>query len=213
MYVVCSDSQYIAKKGTQYVPTDDLSRAVQFPSSYHASSALIKLPKQLYKESNWRIMELFSVAAKKDNLYDDDYKGIIDSAFEAPDVMNVNESTDISTDNSMSNDLFSVFDELAEVCRKYNEYIQKVSEELSRLDQELCDVYHYIELTPPLNVVQGYKIYKLLRNILLERRKVKNQLIILKDMSETIDRNKLVSLNGQLHNQKYKPRRLTELFK
>lgn len=211
MYVVCSDSQYIAKKGTQYVPTDDLSRAVQFPSSYHASSALIKLPKQLYKESNWRIMELFSVAAKKESLNEDDYKGIIDSAFLDNELMN--ENTNTSTENSMSNDLFSVFDELAEVCRKYNEYIQKVSEELSRLDQELCDVYHYIELEPPMNVVQGYKTYKLLRNILLERRKVKNQLIILKDMSETIDRNKLVTLNGQLHNQKYKPRRLTELFK
>lgn len=211
MYVVCSGSQYIAKKGTQYVPTDDLSRAVQFPSSYHASSALIKLPKQLYKESNWKVMELFSVAAKKDSLNEDNYKGVIDSAFSEPDVLNDN--TDISSENSVPNDLFSVFDELAEVCRKYNEYIADLSEQLSRLDQELCDVYHYIELEPPLNVVQGYKTYKLLRNILLERRKVKDQLLILKDMSETIDRNKLITLNGQYHNQKYKPRRLTELFK
>lgn len=74
--------------------------------------------------------------------------------------------------------------------------------ELSIVDQKKSDIEHFIELNSNLSASQGYKVYKLLKEVLEERRVIKNQIEELKPPMDFI--------NGvQLTNPKNK----TTLFK
>lgn len=54
---------------------------------------------------------------------------------------------------------------------------KELSSQLSALDKRLVDAYHYIEVSN-LNAAKGYQAYRALREILVERRKVKNELTV-----------------------------------
>lgn len=85
----------------------------------------------------------------------------------------------------------------------------------SAVDKEVTDLQHYIE-QKNLNAYEGYMAYKRLQGILVKRRSIKDELLILKiiesckmepdSISKTISR--IQGLNGR----KYAPRVLTELF-
>ena len=66
-----------------------------------------------------------------------------------------------------------------------------------------------------MNVVDGYNYYKLLHDVLVERRKYKDELqkinIIRGTLSEVMANNLIKSLEGT-NNKQYQPRVLKELF-
>ena len=88
---------------------------------------------------------------------------------------------------------------------KLNEHQITLTKRLSEADLKVTDVQHYIE-NNSFNASDGYKLCKLLQQILQERRGIKNSL-------RSIQRiNKLKNCNISEEEYEYKPRILKELF-
>lgn len=86
---------------------------------------------------------------------------------------------------------------------------------LSKIDQELSDIDHYIEFVN-LNAAQGYKAYKMIKDRRIIRRSIKNELDVLniilgKKISETATDEIQKAISG-MDNRTYEPRVLNELF-
>lgn len=93
--------------------------------------------------------------------------------------------------------------------------IASLNQQLSVADQEVADVYHYIEFNN-LNACEGFKVYKLLQNKLRQRRIIKDKKLKLELFSEltiedVLDGTFETKMNN-LASKTYKPRVLTELF-
>lgn len=87
--------------------------------------------------------------------------------------------------------------------------------QLSKVDQELSDINHYIEFVN-LNAAQGYKAYKMIKDRRIIRRSIKNELDVLniilgKKISETATDEIQKAVYG-MDKRIYEPRVLNELF-
>ena len=87
--------------------------------------------------------------------------------------------------------------------------------QLSKVDQELSDINHYIEFCN-LNAAQGYKAYKMIKERRIKRRSIKNELEVLsiilgKKISDTASDEIQKAIAG-MDKRTYKPRVMTELF-
>lgn len=87
--------------------------------------------------------------------------------------------------------------------------------QLSKVDQELSDIAHYIEFVN-LNAAQGYKAYKMIKVRRIRRRSIKNELDVLniilsKKISETATDEIEKAIAG-MDKRKYEPRVMHELF-
>lgn len=87
--------------------------------------------------------------------------------------------------------------------------------QLSKIDQELSDIDHYIEFVN-LNAAQGYKAYKMIKDRRIIRRSIKNELDVLniilgKKISETATDEIQKAISG-MDKRTYEPRVLNELF-
>ena len=87
--------------------------------------------------------------------------------------------------------------------------------QLSKIDQELSDIDHYIEFVN-LNAAQGYKAYKMIKDRRIIRRSIKNELEVLniilgKKISETATDEIQKAISG-MDKRTYEPRVLNELF-
>lgn len=119
------------------------------------------------------------------------------------------------TDISSSKHIISI---LTDAAAKLNCRHAELVEEESRYDREKTDVEHYIELNAgKLNAFEGYKAYKLLQDILLKRRKVKDEIQILNvvrdKMAITDDIESINERVSELESRSYTPRELHYLFK
>lgn len=88
-------------------------------------------------------------------------------------------------------------------------------QQLSKVDQELSDVNHYIEFCN-LNAAQGYKAYKMIKDRRIKRRRIKNELqvvdiILSKKICETATDEIQKAIAG-MDQRTYEPRVLNELF-
>lgn len=115
--------------------------------------------------------------------------------------------------------LVSEWMERADAMKKeYERLIQRkkdLAEQLRQVSAELCDLEHYIEFHS-LNAVKGYRIYRQLRDCLIRRRKIKDELmcitIFLKAEPHNIMNGNLVRQFSGLRTREYSPRVLQELF-
>lgn len=86
---------------------------------------------------------------------------------------------------------------------------------MSNIDKEVVDIEHYIELSN-LNACQGFLAYKMLRNRLRKRRKIKNELQVLSQLGNCkIDSTMMKDVQDAiklLEHKKYTPRVLVDLF-
>lgn len=92
---------------------------------------------------------------------------------------------------------------------------RELNTELSKADKELTDIRHYIEFYP-LSASKGYQMAKLMKDCLIKRREIKNEI-------EMLERIQVMSVghigNGKgrddldkLADKHYQPRVLKELF-
>ena len=102
-----------------------------------------------------------------------------------------------------------LFDSAATRCKE-------LPQELSDVESEITDIEHFIENTK-LNVRDGYKIYKKLRDLLDRRRRIKYEI----EMVSAINNNRAAvtylnniqsAISNCISNKVYKPRILGELF-
>ena len=75
---------------------------------------------------------------------------------------------------------------------------QALIEELRTVSAELCDIEHYIEFTS-LNASGGYRAYRMLKERLLRRRQIKDELLCISIFLRAEPRN---ILNGNLTRQR-----------
>lgn len=98
---------------------------------------------------------------------------------------------------------------------KLLEYKAEITEELTRINEELCDCVHACEFYK-LDAAKGYKIYKMIRERRVRRRFLKDELqkitIILGMPHSELISGKLQEKFHSLENQHYEPRVLKELF-
>lgn len=90
-----------------------------------------------------------------------------------------------------------------------------LADQLRQVSAELCDLEHYIEFTS-LNAVKGYRIYRRLRDCLIRRRQIKDELmcisIFLKAEPHNILNGNLTRQFSGLRTREYTPRVLDDLF-
>lgn len=106
---------------------------------------------------------------------------------------------------------------ISDAVSKLNRRHFELSEELSKIDRQKSDIEHYIEFNAgKLNACGGYKAYKMLQDILLQRRKIKDELEIVQVARDRIaSPDELARIDTkvkELENRKYTPRELKHLF-
>lgn len=106
---------------------------------------------------------------------------------------------------------------ISDAVGKLNDRRAMLLEELSRYDRQRSDVEHYIELnTGKLNACEGYKAFKLLQDVLLDRRKVKDELQIVQVALDRIAApDELAHIDTkvkELESRQYTPREFKHLF-
>jgi hypothetical protein len=106
---------------------------------------------------------------------------------------------------------------ISDAIAKLNARYVALSEELSKYDRQRSDVEHYIEFnTGKLNASEGYKAFKLLQDVLLERRKVKDELQIVQVALDRIAApDELAHIDTkvkELETRQYTPREFKYLF-
>lgn len=107
---------------------------------------------------------------------------------------------------------------LSDAVAKLNCRHLALSDELSKFDRQITDVEHYIEFNAgKLNACDGYKAYKLLQDVLVERRKIKDELQILQVVKDRMalsdDIENIHERVKELESRKYEPREFKHLFK
>ena len=135
----------------------------------------------------------------------------------------VKENTDVQNDICFRNILD---DSIEEWLSKINTIIdvmsgsdarqQELNGKLSEIDKEIVDVEHYIEFGK-FNAYQGWMCFKMLQNLLKQRRKYKNEIQVLNLIRQCrFDRNSLtvlVQTISDIQNKCYTPRAFPELFR
>lgn len=106
---------------------------------------------------------------------------------------------------------------LSDAVSKLNHRHAILVEEMSKYDRQRSDVEHYIEFNMgKLNACDGYKAYKLLQNVLVERRKVKDELTIIQAVRDRIEfPEELAKIDTHvqaLKDRHYEPREFAYLF-
>ena len=81
-----------------------------------------------------------------------------------------------------------------DILNKFEDRKSILINNLSDLDLEEQDLLHYIE-TEKFNAVEGYKLSKKIKEIRLERRKVKNELALINIFQQSS--NKLINLENR----------------
>ena len=120
--------------------------------------------------------------------------------------------------DDMNTDWKWEMENLISFCSQLKQYRVNLNHMLSEVDKEICDIMHYIEFYN-LDAAKGYKMYKMLKDCRLRRRKIKDEyekvgaaitILANEDLIEKM-KTALKQMKG-LDNRLYTPRILTELF-
>ena len=92
---------------------------------------------------------------------------------------------------------------------------EELIKKLSNIDQELSDVFHYIEFCD-LNAAQGYNAYKMIKERRMKRRIIKNELELVSAISNkkvtVCMESEIEKIIENIQARTYKPRVLKNLF-
>lgn len=191
MYVLYNQKYYLMHNAIgQWTPTPELNESFQFNDKIKADNALANLPKQMR------------------NL------GYFVQQIDAP-------SKPLEIDGFDNLELVNYDSALAQIgsfCDLHDQLVARttwVEYKLQEVENKIQDVLHAIEFNS-YNARDGYKIYKLLHDLRLERRKYKDEQIIADVMKSgfagsnwELARTRV----GDLKDRRYHVREMEELFK
>ena len=198
-------SQYIITDGSRFIYRNHANKYVPTPSEAMADIYTKKQAENIYNRSLPKALKSVFHLEK----YDTPPQGIKQINPLIPHNTKITVHSDnvecwidkISTLNGLADEALHRKDEL--------------TQQLSTVDQELSDIFHYIEFCN-LNAAQGYKAYKLIKDRRIKRRTIKNELevvtaILNKKIGDSIE-DEISKLVDDLETRKYEPRILKELF-
>lgn len=191
MYVLYNQKYYLMHNAIgQWTPTPELNESFQFNDKTKAENALSNLPKQMR------------------NL------GYFVQQIDAP-------SKPVDFDRNTNLDLVDYDSALAQIgsfCDLHDQLVARaawVEYKLQEVENKIQDVLHAIEFNS-YNARDGYKIYKLLHDLRLERRKYKDEQIIADVMKRGFAGSNWELARTRVDNLKdrqYHVREMEELFK
>lgn len=191
MYVLYNQKYYLMHNAIgQWTPTPELNESFQFNDKTKAENALSNLPKQMR------------------NL------GYFVQQIDAP-------SKPVDFDRNTNLDLVDYDSALAQIgsfCDLHDQLVARarwVEYKLQEVENKIQDVLHAIEFNS-YNARDGYKIYKLLHDLRLERRKYKDEQIIADVMKSSFAGSNWELARTRvddLKDRQYHVREMEELFK
>lgn len=202
MYYIGTGKTYITvNRNGKAVATMNFKDAKLFSSKQKAGQFLVSLPRKLYDIStSWEVME------QSEN-----------KPLEPPQEQIKNPQTQPQEDKPKTNteitevDYLNLLDSVSVLKENKKGCLTYLNSKLSDIGQEIVDLEHYIEFNN-LNACDAYQAYKMLRDTLRERRKIKDSITAAQSLYENCNVNKLYDCNDHLHNRTYTPRKLTSLF-
>lgn len=188
-YVLTNDKNWLMYNAAkQFTATPDVNQAQQFATQEKAENARWNLPKPL-----------------KNLGYHVQFIGMADA-----------EPVDINADIEPLEfhdgiEVISAMLDLHKQCAAQQQWLENKP---SEMQSKICDVEHAIEFYN-YNARDGYKMYKRLKELRLERRKYKDALLVCDIMASSFGATDWAELDGRLPNlaeRVYKPRFYPELF-
>lgn len=190
MYVLYNQKYYLMQNAIkQFVPTTELNEAFQFFDKTKAENALANLPKQM-RNLGYRVIQISNTDKPVD----------------------FDQFTDIELVN-----YDSALAQIGSFCDLHDQLVARapwVEYKLQEVENKIQDVLHAIEFNL-YNARDGYKIYKLLHDLRLERRKYKDEIFIRELIDDNIhntDWGKFKSRVEDVKNRQYHVREMEELF-
>lgn len=191
MYVLYNNKYYLMQNAIkQFVPTPEVNESFQFTDKTKADNALANLPKQM-RNLGYFVQQVDAQSKPVD----------------------FDQFTDIELVNY---DL--ALAQISSFCDLHDQLVARapwVDHKLIEVDNKIQDVLHAIEFNS-YNARDGYKIYKLLHDLRLERRKYKDEQIIADVMKSGFAGSnwELVKTRvDDLKDRQYHVREMEELFK
>nr|DAG59102.1 MAG TPA: hypothetical protein [Caudoviricetes sp.] len=190
MYVLYNNKYYLMQNAIkQFVPTTELNEAFQFFDKTKAENALANLPKQM-RNLGYSVIQISNTDKPVD----------------------FDQFTDIELVN-----YDSALAQISSFCNLHDQLVARapwIDHKLTEVDNKIQDVLHAIEFNS-YNARDGYKIYKLLHDLRLERRKYKDEIFIrelIDDNIHSADWGKFRSRVKDVKDRQYHVREMKELF-
>ena len=191
MYVLYNQKYYLMQNAIkQFVPTTELSESFQFNDKIKAENALSNLPKQM-RNLGYFVQQ-------------------VDAPSKPLEIDGFDKSELVNYDSALA--------QIGSFCDLHDQLVARatwVEYKLQEVENKIQDVLHAIEFNS-YNARDGYKIYKLLHDLRLERRKYKDEQIIADVMKSgfagsnwELVRNRV----DDLKDRQYHVREMEELFK
>lgn len=191
MYVLYNNKYYLMQNAIkQFVPTTELNEAFQFFDKTKAENALANLPKQT-RNLGYFVIQISNTDKPVD----------------------FDQFTDIELVN-----YDSALAQIGSFCDIHDQLVARapwIDHKLTEVENKIQDVLHAIEFNS-YNARDGYKIYKLLHDLRLERRKYKDEIFIRELIDDNIhgtDWGKFRSRVKDVKDRQYHVREMEELFK
>ena len=191
MYVLYNNKYYLMQNAIkQFIPTTELNEAFQFFDKTKAENALANLPKQM-RNLGYFVIQISNTDKPVD----------------------FDQFTDIELVN-----YDSALAQIGSFCDLHDQLVARatwVEYKLQEVENKIQDVLHAIEFNS-YNARDGYKIYKLLHDLRLERRKYKDEIFIrelIDDNIHNVDWGKFRSRVKDVKDRQYHVREMEELFK
>lgn len=191
MYVLYNNKYYLMQNAIkQFVPTTELNEAFQFFDKTKAENALANLPKQT-RNLGYFVIQISNTDKPVD----------------------FDQFTDIELVN-----YDSALAQISSFCDLHDQLVARapwIDHKLTEVENKIQDVLHAIEFNS-YNARDGYKIYKLLHDLRLERRKYKDEIFIrelIDDNIHDVDWGKFRSRVKDVKDRQYHVREMEELFK
>ena len=191
MYVLYNNKYYLMQNAIkQFVPTTELNEAFQFIDKIKAENALANLPKQT-RNLGYFVIQISNTDKPVD----------------------FDQFTDIELVN-----YDSALAQIGSFCDLHDQLVARapwIDHKLTEVENKIQDVLHAIEFNS-YNARDGYKIYKLLHDLRIERRKYKDEIFSRELIDDNIygtDWGKFKSRVKDVKDRQYHVREMEELFK
>ena len=153
MYVLYNQKYYLMHNAIgQWIPTSELNEAFQFNDKTKADNAIANLPKQM-RNLGYFVQQ-------------------VDAPSKPLEIDGFDKSELVNYDSALA--------QIGSFCDLHDQLVARatwVEYKLQEVENKIQDVLHAIEFNS-YNARDGYKIYKLLHDLRLERRKYKDEQII-----------------------------------
>ena len=214
MYLIVDNSEketvFLTSNNGNFCPVKKLVSAVHFNSEKAAKNIINNcIPKILRSNYNWKVVLTSSLSNSNCNEDNSGIQNQIDH------VVAENVSEELQYIPVRISEIKELVEDLSDKLSALKGNKEYLLQEESDVDKAISDVLHYIEFYT-FDACSGYKLCKLLKELRLYRREIKNEIElsdnIFRHTCNNVAKGDTFNFIKGLENKKYKPRILCDLF-